>query len=277
MSPSPIAVSGAGGHLGRGVVDHLVARGADVIATTRSPAKLEGSAARVRRADFDEPASLAQAWRTAGTLVLVPTDAPGEQRIAQHAAALRAAVEAGVGHVVYLGVVEHGGPPTLADDHLATELLVRSSGLAWTVLRNGIYADLLVGRARAEGAVVFGGGSGRVAWVARDDLAEAAAVVALDATRHASRTLRLTAGEALTLEQVGAAVATATGRDIPVTALGADAFAEGLRAAGLADGVVAAMRGTSLAMEEGRLATTTDDLAQLLGRPPRTVGELARA
>jgi NAD(P)H dehydrogenase (quinone) len=92
MTPSPIAVSGAGGHLGRGVVEHLLALGADVIASTRTPDKLAGSSAIVRAADFDDPPGLERAWQGAGTLVLVPTDAPGERRIAQHAAAaLRAA------------------------------------------------------------------------------------------------------------------------------------------------------------------------------------------
>jgi NAD(P)H dehydrogenase (quinone) len=274
--PSPsIAVSGAGGHLGRGVVEHLLSRGADVIASTRTPERLAGSAATVRAADLDDPPSLERAWRGARTLVLVPTDAPGERRVGQHAAGLLAARAVGIEHVVYLGVIEHGTPPTLADDHLATEELVRASGLDWTVLRNGIYADLLVGRALAEGAVVFGGGAGRVAWVARDDLAEAAAVVALAPADHAGTTLTLTAGEALTLHEVGAAVAAATGREIPVTALDADAFAGGLRAAGLPDGVVGAMRGTALAMQDGRLAAVTGDLERLLGRPPRSVDALA--
>jgi NAD(P)H dehydrogenase (quinone) len=275
MASSPIAVSGAGGRLGRGIVEHLLARGAGVIASTRTPGGLAGTAATVRVADFDDPPGLEGAWRGAGTLVLVPTDAPGERRLAQHAAALRAAAAAGVGHVVYLGVVEHGPEPTLADDHLATEQLVRSSGMAWTVLRNGIYADLLVGRALAEGAVVFGGGEGSVAWVARDDLAEAAAVVALAAADHAGAILTLTGAQALSLHEVGAGVATATGREIPVTALDADAFAAGLRAAGMPDGVVAAMRGTAQAMQDGRLATVTGDLERLLGRPPRSVGALA--
>jgi len=143
------------------------------------------------------------------------------------------------------------------------------------VVRNGIYADLLVARALAEGAIVFGGGRGRVAWVARDDLAEAAAVVALAAAEHAGATLTLTGPQALDLEEVGAAVAGAARREVPVTALDADAFASGLRAAGLPDGVVAAMRGTAQAMQDGRLDAVTPDLERLLGRPPRTVAALA--
>jgi uncharacterized protein YbjT (DUF2867 family) len=116
---------------------------------------------------------------------LAPPAAPGAERH-RDAHDLDAGLggAAGIGHVVSLGVLQHGAAPTLADDHLATEELVRSSGSAWTFLRNGFYADSLVARALAEGAVVFGGGQGRAPWVARDDSAEATAVVALAAAQR---------------------------------------------------------------------------------------------
>ncbi|MFZ1429944.1 MAG: NAD(P)H-binding protein, partial [Geminicoccaceae bacterium] len=73
-SGTRLLVTGAGGQLGRRVVELLLESGASgVIATTRDPAKLADLAARgveVRRADFDDPTSLAPAFGGAGRLLL---------------------------------------------------------------------------------------------------------------------------------------------------------------------------------------------------------------
>lgn len=241
------------------------------MASTRTPERVPGAV----HGDFDDPASLERAWTGSRTLVLVPSDAPGARRTAQHGAALAAAGRAGVTHVVYPGLIPHGAAPTLADDHLATEDLLRGSGLAWTVLRNGIYADNVVAMALTQGSLAFGGGTGRVAWVTRADLAEAAAVIALAPGEHAGETLTLTGLQALSLEDVGKAIAWGAGRAISVTALDADAFAAGLSASGMPLSVVEAMRGTARAIEDGRLSAVDPTLAQLLGRPRRSVEQLA--
>ena len=268
-----IAVSGVSGALAGSSLHHLLGRDADVRASSRTPQHVD-AAVPVLAADFDDERSLVDAWSGADVLVLVPGGAPGGVRLDQHRRALRAAASAGVRHVVYPGVVAHGDPPTLADDHLATERLVRASGLAWTIVRNGIYADSSVDRA-LTGELVFGGGSGQVAWAAREDLGEALALVAIDHARHAGTILELTGPRALSLEGLGAAVAAATGRDVAVSALDADAFAAGLAANGLPDPVFAAMGGTAAAIEAGLLAAVSGDLERILGRAPRTVEELA--
>jgi NAD(P)H dehydrogenase (quinone) len=77
-----------------------------IIATTRKPEALDDLAAQgvqVRRADFEDPASLVAAFSGAQRLLLISTDAvdrPG-RRLAQHQAAVAAAVQAGVQHMVY--------------------------------------------------------------------------------------------------------------------------------------------------------------------------------
>ena len=131
MSVPTLLVTGASGHLGRAVVRHLLDTlnidPARVIATSRKPEALADLAAQgvtVRAADFDRPDTLAEAFRGADRLLLVSTDAllePGK-RLVQHRAAVLAAVEARVKHVVYTSLPS---PDTshvsFAPDHLATE------------------------------------------------------------------------------------------------------------------------------------------------------------
>ena len=102
-----LLVTGAGGQLGRRVVELLLEAGvSNLVAASRDPAKLADLQARgveTRRADFDDPASLPAAFAGVDRLLLISTDslgAPGH-RIAQHRAAIAAAQAAGVSHLVY--------------------------------------------------------------------------------------------------------------------------------------------------------------------------------
>lgn len=124
-SDSTLLVTGASGHLGRQVIEALLAVGAGkVIGTTRDPAKLADLAAKgaeIRHADFDAPETLASAFAGADRMLLISTDAVGAdgKRIAQHRAAVKAALAAGVKHIVYLSApAPYPTPePSLIGDH----------------------------------------------------------------------------------------------------------------------------------------------------------------
>src|SRR4051794_23190970 len=147
-----LLVTGASGQLGRRVVELLLdAKAGTVIAATRDPAKVADLAARgavVRKADFEDEASLAEAFAGVDRLLLVSTDAvdrPG-RRIAQHEAAVRAAVRAGVKHIVYTSMPNPGvdSPVSIAVDHRKTEEAITATSLGFTILRNNLYTDLLL-------------------------------------------------------------------------------------------------------------------------------------
>jgi NAD(P)H dehydrogenase (quinone) len=171
-----IVITGGSGHLGRGVVEQALARvePSDLILITRSPDSLAEYAERgadVRRGDVNEPSTLAQAFAGGERLLLISTDAVGS-RIAQHRAAVDAAVAAGVKFVAYTSIVrpEESNPAGVVPEHRATEEMLRDSGLEWSFLRNSVYAELERDNAvaaLATGKLVTNGGAGRVAYVAR--------------------------------------------------------------------------------------------------------------
>ena len=282
ISTPTLLVTGASGHLGRAVIAHLldtVGIPADrIIATSRTPATLADLAARgvtVRAADFDDPASLEAAFTGADRLLLVSTDAllePGK-RLQQHRAAVQAAVAAGVQHVVYTSLpVPETSKVSFAPDHLGTEQALAASPLTWTVLRNAWYFENLlhtVPGALAAGQWSSAAGDGGIAYIARDDLARAAAI-ALAAGDTRKRTLTLTGTQAWTARQLAARISSATGKPLEVVDVSLEQLTEGLQAHGFPPALAAVFASFDAATAAGDLGGITDDYTQLTGREPES-------
>ena len=195
-----ILVTGANGNLGSATLAALRARGASATGASRTPG------AGIRRLDFDDPSGIDLAG--VSTLVLVSAGYAEDDRvIGRHAAVLDAAVRDGVRHVVYTSLTGAGDHLGFALAHRATERLVRARGVPWTILRNGLYAELFGGLLLwADNGVESAFGDGALAAVARADLAEAAAVIAADPARHSGRVYDLV-GTPITAAEVAGRLA----------------------------------------------------------------------
>ena len=272
-----IIITGAAGHLGRQVAEFALesADPADLILVTRRPDALADLAARgavVRHGDFDDPATLPGAFAGGTRMLLISTDAVG-QRVAQHRAAIDAAVAAGVAHVLYTSVVNPAtdGPlGIVATDHDATERALRDSGLTWTMLRNSVYSDFLVPPAQAalaHGAHVTNAGDGRVGYVTREDCARAAAAV-LTGTGHENVVYDITGPEAVDADRLAAAFAAAGGAPVAVQRVD-DATFEGILVdAGTPAPMAAVLAAFGRATREGLLDVVSPAVRDLTGRGP---------
>ena len=193
-----IAITGATGQLGRLVLHSLKTRapGATVIALARSPAKAADLGVSVRQADYtQDPATLATALAGVDTLLLISGNEIG-QREAQHRHVIEAAQRAGVKHLVYTSLLHADRSPlSLAPEHLATEAMIRASGIPATVLRNGWYTENydLKGAVK-NGAILGAAGDHALQPAPRQDYAEAAATV-LTTDGHAGHTYELAGDE----------------------------------------------------------------------------------
>jgi len=282
MSAPTLLVTGASGHLGRAVVRHLLdtlqVPPARIIATSRKPETLADLAAqgvKVRAADFDLPGTLSEAFRGADRVLLVSTDAllePGK-RLVQHRAAVQAAADAGVKHVVYTSLPSPAtSHVSFAPDHLGTEQALGASGLGWTLLRNAWYAENLaytLPSALASGEWVTAAGEGGIAYIARDDLARAAAV-ALAADSADNRIFTLTGTQALAARDIATKVAAATGKPLSVVGVTPEQLAEGLRGHGFPPVLADVFTSFDVATAAGDLGEVTDDFAALTGHAPST-------
>jgi NAD(P)H dehydrogenase (quinone) len=275
-----IVITGASGQLGRLTTAAALERVApsDLILVTRTPDALADLAARgatVRAGDFDRPESLPAAFAGGEKLLLISTDVIGT-RVSQHRAAIDAAVAADVRSVAYTSIVNpsDSNPAVVAAEHRATEELLRASGLAWTFLRHGIYADLLAhdaAAALASGKLLTNAGDGRNAYVAREDCAAAAAVV-LTTDGHDGKTYDITGSEPLGADDLAALYAKIGGAPVETVRLDDAAWVAAMvEHAGMSEAGAQAYATFGTATRHGYTATQSPTFEALTGRAPKTV------
>lgn len=270
-----VLVTGASGHLGRRTVLALLDRGvpgAEIVATARdldAVADLADLGVQVRRADYDDAASLDSAFAGVDRALLVSSNAVGA-RVAQHRNVIEAAVRAGVELLAYTSILRADSSAlALAAEHVATEDLLKQSGLPVALLRNGWYLENYTENAApalATGQVIGSAGTGRISAAARQDFAEAAAVV-LAGGEHAGAVYELAGDEAFTMAEYAAALAVAAGREIGYTDLSAADYAAALTSAGLPAAYAEVLADSDLGVARGELEDHSGDLARLIGRP----------
>lgn len=272
-----ILVAGATGNLGREVMKHLTGYGADheVGILARDAAKAEHYARLgipVRIADYDQPDTLPQAFAGVSKLLLIST--MSMNRAEQQKRVVDAAVAAGVGHILYTGLairdIETSAVRDLMISHFETENHIRNSGVAWTFLRNTMYAEALpviVGAPAAGGAIILSGGDGQVPYASRAEMGEAAANVLLQ-TRHEGKTYEITGAQAWSYDEVAMALTAAKGRNFTYQDIDPDTHRRVLESLNLPPFLIDLTIGTVEDIRKGQYDIASDDLQRLLGRAP---------
>ena len=279
-----IIVTGANGQLGRAVVEQLLTRvtAEQVGVSVREPEKaqeLKGRGVCVRRGDFDDPSSLADAFEGASQVLIVSSSNSGEVAVRHHRAAIEAARQAGVRRILYTSHM--GASPTShfapMVDHAATEVALRESGVAYTALRNGFYASttlMLLGNAVQTGELVAPE-DGPVAWTTHADLAEVTAITLLEEVLDGI-TPPLTASEAIDLAGIAAIAAQLAQRPIRRIVVPDAEYRAGLRAHGFPEAGADMTLGIFQASRQGDFARVDPTLARLIGRPPRSLRDVLK-
>ena len=269
-----ILVTGASGQLGRLVVESLLERGVpaqDVVATARdldAIADLATKGVVVRRADYNDPVSLKNAFAGVDKALLVSSSEMG-QRVEQHQNVIDAASEAAVSLLAYTSIANADtSSMLLAGEHRETERRLLSSGLPVALLRNSWYIENYTEQipvALEHGAVLGAAGEGRVSAAARADYAAAAAAV-LTLGDQAGKVYEL-GGSPFTLAQYAAELSAQAGKPVVYQDLSTDEFAAALVGAGLPDAAAAVYADSDRGLKAGELLVESGHLERLIGRP----------
>ncbi|MET0416759.1 MAG: SDR family oxidoreductase [Actinoplanes sp.] len=273
-----IAITGATGRLGGRVAQRLSTAGAVQRLLARDPARapqLPGATAV--RAEFSDRDAV-RAALDGVPVVLMVSASETPDRLARHTAFVDAAAGAGVGHLVYISF--YGAAPgctfTLGRDHYATEQHIRASGLPFTFLRDNFYADFMAALVGDDGVIRGPAGSGRLAAVAQDDIADAATAVLLDPAAHAGRTYSLTGPQSLTLDEVAAILTAELHRPVTYEPETLDEAYASRAGYGAPSWQVDAWVSTYTAIANGEVAEVTDDIPTLTGHPATSLAGLLR-
>lgn len=263
------AVTGATGHLGGQVARRLAEQRHDlrvVVRDTERAPHLDG--VDVEEATYSDFEAMRAALVGVDSLLLISATESAD-RVEQHRCAVDAAAAAGVGRVVYTSFLAAAAEATFtfARDHWATEEHIRSVGLAHTILRPALYLDLVASWASPDGVISGPAGDGRVAWVARRDVADVAAAVLTDDS-HDARTYDVTGAEALTLAETAQVLSEAAGRDVVYRPQSIDEARAARADSGAEAWAIEGWITSYAAIGTGELDVVSDTVDRLAGRPP---------
>lgn len=278
-----IVVTGASGRLGSRTLRNLleVVSPADLGASVRDPSKAEefiDEGVRVREADFGDPESLIAAFNGADVIMITSVGPPMETRFERHRAAIDAAKEVDAQRVVYTSVSKpvENHPFAATETHRLTEDYIKKSGLAYTILRDNLYAEntfVEIPQLKESGVLRWPNGKGQVAYVGIDDVAAAAATVLVD-PGHDNKVYDMTGPAALSYEEIAAALGQAIGRDVRLEIISDDQYREDCRAKGMDDARIEGSLSSYVAVEEGYFADVSGDIPMLIGQPAKTLQEV---
>ncbi|MET3861032.1 NAD(P)H dehydrogenase (quinone) [Dietzia sp. 2505] len=277
MTAQPtLAVTGATGALGGSVARRLAERGVPQRLIVRSAERAPSlPGADVAEASYEDREALADAVPGIETVFFVSGNEAAD-RESVHRSAVEAFAAAGVRRVVYTSFL--GASPeasfTFARTHHATEEMIKATGMDYVFLRPSFYLDHVAGWADAEGVIRGPAGDGRIAWIAREDLAEAAAGV-LTSEGHDGRTYDLTGDELLTLDETAARLTEATGKAYRFQDESIDQAYASRRQGypGTPEWELDGWVGTYLAISRGEMAVASGSVKELTGHRPRGISD----
>jgi NAD(P)H dehydrogenase (quinone) len=275
---TPIGVTGSTGLLGERIARRLEKAGMSQRLLARDVARAPKIAgAEAVTAEYGDTEAAATALEGIETVLMVSASETPD-RVDRHRSFIDGAVRAGVGQLVYISFF--GASPTatftLARDHWATEEYIKQNGLAYTILRDNLYADFFGAMVGDDGVIRGPANDGRVAAVAQDDIADVAAAVLQQPEAHRGATYNLTGPEALTLSEVADIITEVTGRSVSFYDETLDEAYASRAVYGAPDWQVDAWVSTYTAIAAGELDGVTDDVQRISGHPATSLASLLR-
>src|SRR5438270_1845468 len=259
-----ILVTGGTGTSGREIIGELQRTGATgVRALVRDTSKasfIRDAGFELVEGDFERPETLDAALEgVERALLLTP---PSPQTFNQQRAFVEAARRAGVRHVVKFSAfgASADAPEGFGKWHGQAEDFLKSSGLAWTMLRPNFFMQNLLGQARqiaSQGVIYQPVGDASASFIDVRDIASVAAR-ALVEDGHEGEAYVLTGPEALSYAEVAAKLSEAAGREVTYVPISPEQFRQGALAAGLPEWLVGALERLNEIFAAGHAAEVTD-------------------
>ncbi|AGA64361.1 NADPH:quinone oxidoreductase 2 [Liberibacter crescens BT-1] len=271
---SKILVTGANGQLGRLVMHRLLQSmsAENFIAGVRdvSKASFDNKRIEVREVDYNRPQTLKKAFKDIKKLLLISSSEVG-RRVEQHKAVIDAAKEADIGFIAYTSILHADTSPLLlAIEHRKTEAILESSGIPYSLLRNGWYLEnhlMSIPSALEHGVLMGCAGNGYFSSAPRIDYAEAAATILINDISKTRKIYELAGDTAYTLAEFAFEVSAQSSKNIVYQDLPEKSFKEALIKVGLPIEVVDIVVSSDIGASKGGLFDDSKTLSSVIGRP----------
>ena len=280
-------VVGATGILGLQIVLALARAGRPVRALVRESsdpgkvAQLREAGAQLVVADLKDPESLARACAGVSNVLMTASStlsrAEGDSietvdRLG-NLALIAAARAAGVAHVVFVSFPGHEVGFPLQDAKKEVEAALIASGLTYTILQPPHYWEVwcspALGFDLAGGKVrIYGTGEGQNSWISLFDVA-GAAIAALDHPAARDRVLKIGGPEPLSQLEIVRRFAAATGRELELERVPAEALRSQVEGAG--SELERSFAGLMLITGEGGWVSDPAEARAALGLEPASI------
>lgn len=276
-----ICVTGAGGTVGKELINKLESAKAPFRAAYFSKRKAEAAKATGIDAvtiDYNHPKLLQTAFRGCDKLFLLGPNALDQTQLERNA--VDAAKSAGVRHIVKQSVMGAEDEAfSLALVHRPVEKAIESSGMAWTFLRPNSFMQNIVtfmsGSIKAESAIYSASASARVSHVDVRDIA-AVAAKALTEPAHTEKAYTLTGPESLSYGDLANELSNVLGRPIQHISLSPSDLKQGMLAEGMPEELADRMLDLERFFREDQASLVTGDIKRVTGREPRRFAQYAR-
>jgi NAD(P)H dehydrogenase (quinone) len=284
-----ILVTGSTGPFGNAAIKFLIEKGiaANQIAgfarNEKKAAELKERGMEIRMGSYDDYPSLVKAFKGIDRLLFVSGSELGK-RDGQHKNIVRAAREASVNHIVYTSFERRDDitdiPVALISrTHIDTEKMIQESGIAYTFLRNALYAEGLpgfLGSDFIEKGISLPAGDGKVPFASRTDMAEAAAVVISDVSSHLNKSYRTVNIKNYSFYDIASFLSDITGKKVNYLDLPADEYRQRMLKAGIPAEAVGMMVLWGEGIRRGYFGSESSDLEKLIGRKPEDLKSILR-
>jgi len=277
-----ILITGATGKFGQAVIQALLKNGTpkeSVYAMVRNEAKatyLKSLGINIVLGDYDDHDSMMKAFSGIEKLLFV-SSGEMQNRTGQHAKVVKAAKKSGVKHIFYTSQIHKTDSPSSAmnfvmKSHLATEIKIVNSGIDYTILRNGLYLDMLplfLGENFIEKGIFLPAGNGKIAFALREEMAEIAAKI-ISADNHRNKIYSIS-GKGVSFVEIAAIISEITAKNITYLSPTYDAFFNLTTNSGMPKRFAKMLGGFAMAAQERELEGDDALMEKLLERKPTTV------
>lgn len=282
---SRIMITGATGHLGHTVVDELVNRGlaanVSILARDLTKARIfENKGIQIIPGNYEDYPSLVKAFKGIDRLYFISgNDLLNRDR--QHEQVVKAATEAGVGHLIYTSFQrksEEAASPIalIAATHLLTEKLIKASGLTYTIMKHALYAEglpmFLTNQVLNSGLIYLPAADGKASFTSRADMAMAGVAV-LTGEGHENKSYEISVNKSYSFYDIAQLLTELSGKQIVYTSPDTESFSTALLHAGIPHDNIKAMVSFCAGLVQGEFDHPSTDLKHLIGRQPESLRE----